>query len=407
MTTARDALLSERVLNAMRDGVLAIDLTGRIIMFNEAAGALLAQNPADVLGRPFAEVFLLDERFDDFNELVLKAVYEAKVSHSQDVVLATDGGRVDLRVSSSFLTRSAEGVEERFGVVVVFSNTTEQRKRRKLKQLFGEYVDPKVLDQILRRGEEGVSRRGEMTISFVDMRNYTGWSERLGPEALTALLNRFLTAVTRPIGEAGGITDKFIGDSAMAAWGPPYSSLERQAADACRAALGQLAAVDALRETLVAEGFAGGGGLDAGVGIATGDVLSGDIGPSHARNFTVIGHAVNVAARLQDLTKAYGCRVVVSDATRRQAGEGFVFRALDRVTVRGASAPIRIHALVGISGAVPDEALDHIARYEAALTLIETGRFAEARDALSALAAEAPGDRAVAGLLDRAAAALD
>lgn len=402
----RDALLSERILQSMRDGVIAIDLTGKIIMFNAAAGAILKRDPADVLGQPFGQEFMLDERFDDFNEIVLKAVYDNEAMHSTEVVIRDGEERIDLHVSSSFLNHEEEGREaQRIGVVVVFSDITEHRKRRKLKRLFGEYVDPRIVDQILSRGDDTDSRRADMTISFVDMRDFTGWSERLAARELTDLLNRFLAAVTRPIGEEGGITDKYIGDAAMACWGPPFTDDESQAADACRAALGQIAAVDALRATLEEEGFAGAERLDAVVGIATGNVLTGDIGPPYSRNFTVIGNAVNLAARLQDAAKIYGERVLVADETRARAGAGFQYRQLDRITVRGSRKPVDVYAVLGAAGTVADERLARAAAYEAALARFLAADFAGAREGFAALT-EA-GDRAAKLMLSRTVALVD
>ncbi|MEM8663663.1 MAG: adenylate/guanylate cyclase domain-containing protein, partial [Pseudomonadota bacterium] len=393
MSTERDAVLSERILHSMRDGVIAIDLTGRIITFNEAAGAILGKEPSDVLGQPFASEFMTEERFDDFNEVVLRAVYEAEVVHSTDISLETGNRTRDLRVSSSFLTRiTNEGTTQRFGVVVVFSDTTDQRKRKKLQRLFGEYVDPRIVEEILSRGADEKSRRGDMTISFVDMRDYTGWSERLDADGLTDLLNRFLTAVTRPIGEAGGITDKYIGDAAMACWGPPFTDETTHAVDACRAALGQIAAIDTMREALAAEGLPNAQHFDAVVGIATGDVLAGDIGPPSSRNFTVIGNAVNLAARLEGAAKRYGARIVVSEDTRNAVGEAMVFRELDRLTVRGSHRPVRIYALLGHSDAVAPSVLNLAARYEAALAPLYAGDFKAAKDAFSSLCEDYPDD---------------
>lgn len=405
MTVDRDTLLSERILQSMRDGVIAIDLSGTIIMFNDAAGTILGRDPKDVLGQPFGQEFMLDERFDDFNELVLSAVYDAQVVHSTEVVIRDGEMRTDLAMSSSFLTHVDEkGEEQRFGVVVVFSDVTEQRKRRKLKRLFGEYVDPRIVDQILSRGDDTESRRADMTISFVDMRDFTGWSERLPARELTDLLNQFLAAVTRPIGEQGGITDKYIGDAAMACWGPPFTNPDTQAADACRAGLGQVAAVDALRAELIAQDFAGAERLDAVVGIATGNVLTGDIGPPSSRNFTVIGNAVNLAARLQDAAKTYGQRVLVADETRQRAGDAFVYRELDRITVRGSVLPVRVYAVLGLAGEVDETTLAIAAQYEEALAALHARDFCGARERFATLTRAAPGDRAAALMLTRAEA---
>lgn len=401
----RDALISERVLESMRDGVISIDLTGRIITFNAAAGRILGKAPEAVLGRSFAEEFLAEESFDDFNEVVFKAVYEATTTHATEIALEVAGQRVDLHVASSFLTAPADGgAEQRLGVVVVFSDTTEARKRRKIKRLFGEYVDPRIVDRILSIDETARSRRGDMTISFADMRDFTGWSERVAAPILVDLLNRFLAAMTQPVGAAGGITDKYIGDAVMACWGPPFTDATSQARDACAAALDQIAALVPLREALAAAGIADAARMDAVVGIATGDVLSGDIGPPSSRNFTVIGTAVNLAARLQEAAKRYGHAILVSEETARRAGSGFIFRELDRLTVRGSHQPVTVYALLGRAGTVDAAACDLAARYAQALAAMRARAFAQAREGFAACLGAAPGDVPSAMMLQRAVA---
>jgi len=401
----RDALLSERILECMRDGVVGIDLSGRIITFNAAAGRILAKEPSEVIGRFFAEEFLAEESFDDFNEVVFKAVYDAEVTHSVDITLALDQQRIDLLVSSSFLTLQGEdGEEQRFGVVVVLSDTTEERKRRKIKRLFGEYVDPRIVETILSREETERSRRTDMTISFVDMRDFTGWSERLPPDQLVDLLNRFLAAMTKPVGTAGGITDKYIGDAVMSCWGPPFTDGAQQARDACAAALGQIGALAGLARELAAEGIPDAERIDAVVGVATGDVLAGDIGPPSSRNFTVIGNAVNLAARLQEAAKTFGQKILVSEETAARAGSGFVFREIDRMVVRGSRRPVTVFALLGTADIVDGAQRAVAARYGAALNAMRARDFSTARQGFEACLAIAPQDTPARIMLARTSA---
>ncbi|MCF3935665.1 PAS domain-containing protein [Acuticoccus sp. M5D2P5] len=398
----RDARISERILESMRDGVVTIDLSGNIITFNAAAGRILGKDSQAVLGHSFAEEFLAEESFDDFNEVVFKAVYEATTMHSVEIALQVDGKRVDLLVASSFLTFDGDdGEAQRFGVVVVFSDTTEERKRRKIKRLFGEYVDPRIVDRILSNTEATRNRRGDMTISFVDMRDFTGWSERLETDALVDLLNRFLAAMTEPIGAEGGITDKYIGDSAMACWGAPFTDTETQARDACAAALGQIGALPGLRQALVREGVAGGDTLDAVVGVATGDVLAGDIGPPSSRNFTVIGNAVNLAARLQEAAKSYGQHILVAEETAIRAGAEFVFREIDRMTVRGSQRPVTIFALLGVNGDVDPEIVRLGEIYLSGLKLMRSRDWSAARKAFNACLEIEPDDTPSKLMLER------
>jgi adenylate cyclase len=398
----RDALLSERILECMRDGVVGIDLSGRIITFNAAAGRILGKAPAEVIGRSFAEEFLAEESFDDFNEVVFKAVYDAEVTHSVDITLALDGQRIDLLVSSSFLTLQSEvGEEQRFGVVVVLSDTTEERKRRKIKRLFGEYVDPRIVETILSREETERSRRTDMTISFVDMRDFTGWSERLAADQLVDLLNRFLAAMTKPVGAAGGITDKYIGDAVMSCWGPPFTDGAQQARDACVAALGQIGALTDLAEELAAAGVPDPERIDAVVGVATGDVLAGDIGPPSSRNFTVIGNAVNLAARLQEAAKTFGQKILVSEDTAARAGSGFFFREIDRMLVRGSRRPVTVFSLLGTADTADATERELAVRYATALHAMRARDFAAARQGFDACLSLAPRDKPSRIMLDR------
>ena len=403
------SLIYEKILADMRDGVATIDMTGRIITFNAAAGRILGLDPAATVGQSFGEVFLMEESFDDFNEVVLKAVYENETTHSREVSVTVGGHRVDLHVTSTFLMLDRDGEPERQGVIVVFSDITEQRKRRKLKRLFGEYVDPRIVERILDRGgvEDLKGARQVMTVSFADLRDFTGWSERLDPERLVSVLNRFLTAMTIPIGAAGGITDKFIGDAVMACWGPPFTDPGEQAIDACNAALGQIESLPALRSELAASGVARAEAIDVAIGIGTGEVIVGDIGAEQSRNFTVIGNAVNVAARLQEAAKRYGQRVLVAHDTRAAAGDGFVFRMIDHVTLRGRSNIEPIHALVGRAGSVPADALRVIELHEQGVVALGHGKADAAAERFRACLAIAPQDRPAAVLLERCRAYVD
>ncbi|MGX1308543.1 PAS domain S-box-containing protein [Amorphus suaedae] len=395
----RDQLISERILESMRDGVVTIDLTGRIITFNAAAGRILCKRPDEVVGKSFGEIFLAEETFDDFNEVVFKAVYEAETTHSTEIALSVEGRKLNLFVSSSFLTVHDEsGEEERYGVVVVFSDITEERKRRKIKRLFGEYIDPRIVDRILARGEldQTASRRDRMTISFVDMRDFTGWSERLEADWLIDLLNRFLAAMAQPIAANGGITDKYIGDAVMACWGAPFTDADTQAIDACNAALGQIAALSGLRKDLAEAGFPTPERINAVVGVATGEVIAGDVGPEASRNYTVIGNAVNLSARLQEAAKVLGHPIIVSQETAMRAGDGFVFRELERIVPRGSRSAENVYALLGRADAVDEAARAVATLHEKGLAAMYARDWAAAAACFADCLARDPDDASAA-----------
>ncbi|WP_334174967.1 adenylate/guanylate cyclase domain-containing protein [Pseudoxanthobacter sp.] len=399
-----DDLVHARILASMRDGVLSIDMAGRILTFNAAAGGLLGLDPAATVGASFAEAFLLEERLEDFNEVVLKAVYENETVHARDLMIAVGGRNVYLHVSSSFLLAERDGAVERHGVIVVMSDITEQRRRKKITRIFGEYLDPRVVERILARSplSEERGRRQVMTVSFTDLRDFSGWTERLEPEALVDLLNSYLAAMTKAIGTHSGLTDKFIGDAVMAWWGPPFTDPATQARDACETALDQIAALPALQKALQGISAAAGRTLAVAIGIATGEVVAGDVGADTSRNFTVIGNAVNTAARLEGAAKLYGVPVLVSDATRRAAGDGLVFREVDRVILRGQTRPEAVHALMGRSGSVSAGTLHAAVLYENALMAYRDRDFAAARRMAGDTLDAEPHDAAARLLLRRA-----
>lgn len=398
----RDSLIYEMVLANMRDGVVTFNLEGTIVTFNRAAGRILGLDPDQVLGLSFAEVFLGEARFDDFNEVMLRAIYENEVTHSRDIVIRDADQRLDLHVSSSFLHMADGEAQQRFGVIVVFSDVTEQRKRRKLKRLFGEYVDPRIVERILARDaelEQGQEVR--MTVLFCDMRDFTGWSERLTPPRLIELLNRFLAAMTDPISAQAGITDKFIGDAIMAFWGPPFTDPAEQAEACCRAVLEQRRQLPALREALAAEGFDECQRLDVASGVATGKVLAGEVGTEQSRGFTVIGDRVNVAARLQSAAKIYGVPIVVCEETRQAAGEAFCFMELDFAALKGREKPERVFALLSTreEAGAPEEA--RTMAYAAALEAYRKQDFGVATERLGSWLQTNPGDPPFTLLLQR------
>lgn len=352
------AAIHSNILANMADGVLTLDLSGRIIMFNAAAGRILDLEPAAVIGRRYAETFFDDPNRDDFNEVVLKAIYDAEVTHSAEIDLRVGDELRALSLSTTFLSDGADGQAKKLGVIVVFSDVTERRNRRRITRLFGEYVDPRIVDRILQRGDAlATSRREVMTISFCDLENFTRLGELLEPDALISFINSYLSCMSMPIGDHGGITDKFIGDAIMAFWGPPFTEGTDHAALACTVALEQRARLDAFRAEVV-ERFhlpLAPTAINIRAGIATGEVVAGTVGRDNAKNYTVIGDPVNVAARLEAINKSFGSRILVAEATWRQVANDFELRELDTVLLRGRARTERVFELMAAQGELDDD----------------------------------------------------
>ena len=223
--------------------------------------------------------------------------------------------------------------------------STGLAERDRVRDLLDKNVSPEVAAQLMRDGAALGGEEREVTILFADLRGFTTLSEKLGPPALLALLNRYLDRMSAEIEREGGVIDKFIGDAIMALFGAPVA--QGDAADrALTAALAMERALATLNAELAAEGRPP---LALGIGINTARVVAGNIGSHRRLNYSVIGDGVNVAARLQAFTRTpeYRTSILVSAATLAAARGQYRTRALGEVTVKGRTEPVTLHALDG------------------------------------------------------------
>lgn len=233
-----------------------------------------------------------------------------------------------------------------------------------------------------------------MTVLFCDMRGFTALSEGMTPAALVTVLNRYMTLMSEPVQRNAGIIDKYMGDGIMAFWGPPFTDGDEHAGLACLAALEQIARVAAFRAELpeltgLRRGFPE---IDLRIGIATGDVVAGNIGSEQTRNYTVIGDTVNLAARLEGANKTYGTRSLVSETTSQLAADLVETREIDWVLVVGKTEPQRIFELLGRKGELGEEHLLLCDAYAAALDDYRCRAWDEARAGFERCLAIMPGD---------------
>jgi len=216
----------------------------------------------------------------------------------------------------------------------------ESRAKRGLAHLFGTYVPPELVDEMVLEPERYSMQAAnrELTVMFCDMRGFTAMSERMEPVQLQALLNTIFTRLTQIIRSQRGTIDKYMGDCVMAFWGAPVATPEH-ATLAVRAALGMVQSVQQLNEEHRQVGLPA---IGVGVGLNTGGMCVGDMGSDIRRSYTVIGDAVNLGSRLEGLCKVYGVEIVVSESTQAQA-QGFVWQELDRVCVKGKEQAVAIY----------------------------------------------------------------
>ncbi|MBI4348680.1 MAG: adenylate/guanylate cyclase domain-containing protein, partial [Elusimicrobia bacterium] len=270
------------------------------------------------------------------------------------------------------------------------------QEREKIRSVLRKTVSKEIADELLKRGQ--INLGGEerlVTVLFSDIRSFTTISEDLDPPTLVSELNEYFGKMARAIEERRGVIDKFIGDAIMALFGAPVGSPD-DAANALRAALAMRGALEELNAQRAARGLAR---WETGIGLNTGTAVAGTLGSESRLSYTVIGDAVNLASRLEGLTKHYGCPILLSAGAREKAGPGFAYRSIDLVRVKGRHHTVEIFELLGEAGAPPA----WLGGWEKAVAAYRSGALAEARRLFEATAAARPGDGAAAEYLRRLA----
>lgn len=288
--------------------------------------------------------------------------------------------------------------------LMVFGNyLVSDREKRFIRGAFNQYLAPALVDQIAHQPEllklGGETRPA--TILFSDIRGFTGIAERFGDDAagLTNLVNRLLTPLSEEILLRKGTIDKYIGDAIMAFWNAPMED-PVHAENACEAALAMVRALDALNRELAAE--AGDGGtplvLRTGIGINTGRCLAGNLGSRMRFNYSVLGDAVNIAARLEALTRTYDVDIIIGETTAAAVRDRYAVVELDEVQLKGRQEPAKVFALLGNGTLAADTTfLSFAAAHQRLRDSLVAGRDQAARSLLDELgpAAEAYGLGAV------------
>jgi len=228
---------------------------------------------------------------------------------------------------------------------VLARKDAEEAKEREqnLRVLFQKYVPQSVIDQNISRTGQDL-RVGEsqfVSVMMTDIRDFTTITEKMPPAQLVDSLNRYFEAMVDVIDHHGGITDKYIGDAIMALFGAP----EKKDDDVYRSVLAGLAMLEALDDFNADQHRRGIAPFTIGVGIHYGVVTAGNIGSDKKMDYTVIGETVNMASRLEGLTKYYGTPMIVSETVRRRIQDKIEARLLDRVMVKGSSLPMPIYSV--------------------------------------------------------------
>ncbi len=254
-----------------------------------------------------------------------------------------------------------------YGLNMTYGYFVETRVKRQITDLFGQYVPPELVDEMAKNPQQFsmAPRAEDLSVLFSDVRGFTTISESLSPEDLAVYINDYLTTMSLVIREGHrGTLDKYIGDAIMAFWGAPMSD-PAHAKNAVLAAMDMQNAARTLNEKFRDKGWPR---FKIGIGVNSGVMRVGDMGSQIRRAYTVMGDAVNLASRLEGITKDYGAGIIVGEGTRNAVPD-FVFRELDRVRVKGKDEAVAIFEPLGLQGQIEQAKLDEIELYARFLRL--------------------------------------
>jgi adenylate cyclase len=250
-----------------------------------------------------------------------------------------------------------------YAAITSYRMIFEERAKRTIRKSFSQVVPPAVIALIEKDPQKYLRPGGELmelTVLFSDIRGFTTISEGLTPDALVLLLNEYLTTMTETLFSTYGTLDKYIGDAVMAFWGAPVP-LEDHAFRACSCALRMVSELAKLNAKWESEGRPP---IAIGIGLNTGEVNFCRMGSARRLAWTVMGDNVNLASRLEGITKQYQIQVVISESTYNAVAGKFVCRELDKIKVKGKHHPVNIYELLDVAS--------ERAKYDSLLTQFES-----------------------------------
>jgi class 3 adenylate cyclase len=314
------------------------------------------------------------------------------------------------------------GITMAFITGTLYNYVTEGSQKRFIKSAFSQYLSPKVIEQIIADPSQlklGGEKR-ELTAIFTDVRSFSTITEALGdPAKLVELLNYYLTRMSDIILENQGTIDKYEGDAIIAFFGAPvhmdnHASLacrsavlmKKAEADINREALGHGLITDEVLDAMVKKGILKSADdpcpMFTRIGVNSGDMVVGNMGTQKKTDYTIMGNAVNLAARLEGVNKQYNTGgILISEYTRDKIGDEFILRPLSRVRVVGINTPLRLYELLDIRADASPELLDMVKKWEQGFALYEKKDFLAAENIFQAIFKRNNADLAAKKYYDR------
>lgn len=328
--------LMDNVFSSIASGVITVDMKDKITFCNPVAEVILGHPAVELVGQQ------LDEVVPSLAKDLLPHIAKVRQSDQPIVDLEVthtlpDRGRLEWRLNLSPLKDADQTTQ---GIAIVLDDLTERRHLEAQRRLLERMVSPSVLAQLEPDSQQLSGKRVDITTIFADIRDFTGFSEKLSPEDLVAILNRYLAAAAEAILEQGGTIDKFLGDAIMAWFNAPIPQPDHTL-HAVRAALVIQEATHRLHAELPAEAH-----LSFGVGIHYGEAVLGLIGTEKRIEYTAIGDSVNTAKRIQE--NAAPNQILISKDAYEQVKQQVKARPDTPLMVKGKRDPIEVYEILGL-----------------------------------------------------------
>ena len=343
---------NENILRSTSNGVVTLDGEGNVATANDAALEILKLARQDFVGAPVTSFFTGNN--DWVASAIERVAQTGQRDFSVDAVLHIGGHDISVNMTVQPLF---DADQARIGSMLVFEDVTEEKR---IKSTMSRYMSKEVVDQVLAAGEAELGGKAQnVTILFSDVRDFTSLSESLGARETVLLLNEYFGDMVDVVYRHGGILHKYIGDAIMALFGVPF----RQPEDpdhAITVANGMLTQLQAFNRRRAA---AGKPGINIGVGIATGEVVVGNIGATSRMEYTAIGDSVNLASRLEGANKYYLTNILVDETTVRELRHPAVLREIDLLRVKGKDQPVAVYEVLDFRAATLPKLNDTIGRF--------------------------------------------
>jgi adenylate cyclase len=328
---------NESILKSLSNGVITLDQQLVIVKVNEAAARILRLTIEELIGQPAERVF------GNFNAWITRSLeYVARMNatdyHADTDLVFADGATAAINLTAApILDMDGKPI----GFMLVLEDITREKRVR---NTMARYVAKEVVDRLLASGDDVLQGSNLVaTVLFSDIRRFAMLSEAMTPGATVTMLNEYFTEMVEVISAHGGMLDKYLGDGLMAIFGAPVGG-SVDADNALLVATDMMLALKRFNVRRVEQGFEP---IEIGVGVATGEVLAGSVGPIKRMAYTVIGDNVNLAARLESANKYYGTVVLLSSATVDALKSSAVLRRLDLIQVKGFSRPTWVYESLG------------------------------------------------------------